>query len=62
MNLLLTIIFIVFIVLLFIGTSYLNAKTKAPDIDLDLSACQGCRSISCNHHPAHQIKDKEVQQ
>ncbi|MEG0283519.1 MAG: hypothetical protein RR543_00815 [Erysipelotrichales bacterium] len=51
--------FMVAVVALFITTYLINEKTKAPDIDVDISACGGCHNISCGHHEAHR-KTKEV--
>jgi hypothetical protein len=40
-------------VLIFIGTYWLNKRTPAPEIamsDADKAQCQACNLVTCSHH------------
>lgn len=52
MELLVAVGFIVLVVFMFVGTYVLNNRVQAPDIDVDMSGCGGCKSINCGHNPA----------
>lgn len=54
------IILLVVVIGMFITTYVLNKRTPAPDIDVDMSGCSGCKSVMCQRHPAHNSKQKEI--
>ncbi|MDR1782450.1 MAG: hypothetical protein LBR40_05605 [Bacilli bacterium] len=55
---LITLIVIIILVAMFIGTYVLNNRTEKP-IDVDIDSCQGCYNFECQHNPAHHNNSKE---
>lgn len=53
-------IFFIIIVGMFIITYVLNKRTPDPDIEVDMSGCNGCKSVMCQRHPAHNSDKKEI--
>ena len=42
------------LIALFIGTYLLNKKTPKPDGCKEHVECEGCKIVSCSHHPSNQ--------
>lgn len=59
MDLLVVFGFMTFIIIAFIGTYILNNRVKTPDIEVDMSGCNGCKSINCGHNPARKLEKEE---
>ena len=48
-----TIVWLVILIAIFIGTYLLNKNTPKPEGCEDMSECVGCNNIACSHHSAH---------
>lgn len=53
-------IWLLILIAIFIGTYLLNKHTPKPEGCEDMSECVGCNNIACSHHSAHhkeEVKD-----
>lgn len=55
-----SIIWLLILVAIFVGTYLLNMHTPKPDGCEDMSECAGCNNVLCSHHSTHhkeEVKD-----
>lgn len=59
MGLLVVLGFMALMIMAFIGTYVLNNRVQTPNIEVDMSGCNGCKSINCGHNPARKFEKEE---
>ena len=57
MEIVYAILFAVIILFIFATTFVLNSKTKAPEVDIEMTGCKGCANSFCNHNPENKTKE-----